>query len=131
MHARTSIGKLGTLPIPESEAFEVGNGEKMPTSKIGCTPRGSCNRMFLRILEGFLEGSLKEVLLRRVLRRHLVRISVGTGVLRRVLRRGAVIEGAEKALRRQKRALSQSTTPFACTLQKIPDVLSRSVNISY
>ena len=36
-----------------------------------------------RFLEGFLEGSLKEVLLRRVLRRHVVRASVGTGVLRR------------------------------------------------
>ena len=36
------------------------------------------------------KGSLKEVLLRRVLRRPLVRISVGTGVLRR----GAIIEGA-------------------------------------
>ena len=48
------------------------------------------------------------MLRRRVLRRHLVRISVGTGVLRRA---------AEKmALRRQKHALSQSTTPFACTL---------------
>ena len=47
-----------------------------------------------RFLEGFLEGSLKEVLLRRVLRRHLVRILVGAGVRRRVLRRGAVIEGA-------------------------------------
>ena len=41
-----------------------------------------------RFLEGLLEGSLKEVLLRRVLSRHLVRISVGTGVLRRVLRMG-------------------------------------------
>ena len=35
--------------------------------KIGRTPRGSCNRT--RLLAGFLEGSLKEVLLRRVLRR--------------------------------------------------------------
>ena len=34
------------------------------------------------------------MLLRRVLRRHLVRISIGTRVLRSVLRRGAVIEGA-------------------------------------
>ena len=34
-------------------------------------------------------------LLRRVLRRHVIRISVGTGVLRRVLRRGGdVIEGS-------------------------------------
>ena len=46
-------------------------------------------------MEGFLEGSLKEVLLIRVLRRHLVRVSVGTGVLRRVLRGGGgVVEGA-------------------------------------
>ena len=36
-----------------------------------------------RFLEGFIEGSLKEEHLGRVLRRHLVRISVGTGVLRR------------------------------------------------
>ena len=69
-----------------------------------------------RFLEGFLEGSLKEVLLRRVLRRRLVRVSLETEVLRRVLRRGSVIEGAERALRRLKHALSQSTTPFACTL---------------
>ena len=59
---------------------------------IGRTPRGSCNRT--RLLDGFLEGSLKEVLLRRVLRRRLVRVSIETEVLRRVLRRGGVIEGA-------------------------------------
>ena len=40
-----------------------------------------------RFLEGFLDGSLKEVLLRRVLRRHPVRVSAGTEVLRRLLRR--------------------------------------------
>ena len=34
------------------------------------------------------------MLLRKVLGRHLVRVSVGAGVLRRVLRRGAVVEGA-------------------------------------
>ena len=39
-----------------------------------------------------LLGLLEEVLLRRVPRRHLVRLSVWTGVLRRVLRRGGVIE---------------------------------------
>ena len=50
-----------------------------------------------------LEGSLKSMLFRRVLRRHLVRISVGEGVLRRVLRKGGVIEGAQKA----------ETSPFA------------------
>ena len=45
---------------------------------VGGTPRGSCNR----------------TLLRRVLRRRLVRVSIETEVLRRVLRRGGVIEGA-------------------------------------
>ena len=34
------------------------------------------------------------MLLRRVLRRRLVRVSIETEVLRRVLRRGVVIEGA-------------------------------------
>ena len=34
------------------------------------------------------------MLLRRVLKRHLVRASVGTGVLGRVLRKRGVIEGA-------------------------------------
>ena len=53
------------------------------------------------------------MLLRRVLRRRLVRVSIQTEVLRRVLRRGCVTEGAQKVLRRQKHALSQSTTPFA------------------
>ena len=48
------------------------------------------------------------MLLRRVLRRHLVRASVGTGVLRRVLRRRGGccrrrLEGAQKA----------ETRPFA------------------
>ena len=43
---------------------------------------------------GFLEGSLKEVLLRRVLRRRLVRVSVERGVLRGVLTRGGIIDGA-------------------------------------
>ena len=51
-----------------------------------------------RFLEGFLEGSLKEVLLGRVPRRRLVRVSVRTGVLRRVLRKGGCyrrhLEGA-------------------------------------
>ena len=54
------------------------------------------------------------MLLRWVLRRHL---EVGTGVLKRVLRRGGCyrrrLEGASK----QKHALSQSTTPFVCTLE--------------
>ena len=44
-----------------------------------------------RFLEGFSEGSLKEVLLRRVLRRHLVRGLIEIEVLRRVLRRGGVL----------------------------------------
>ena len=48
-----------------------------------------------RFLEGFLEGSFKEVLLGRVLRRCLcVRVSIETQVLRRLLRRGGAIEGA-------------------------------------
>ena len=55
---------------------------------VGFTPRGSCSMTQLLDSEGFLEGSLKEVLLRRVLRRHFVRLSVGTEVLRRVLRAG-------------------------------------------
>ena len=38
-------------------------------------------------------------------------------VLGRILRRGSVIEGAEKELRRQKNVVSLSATPFACTLE--------------
>ena len=38
-------------------------------------------REITRLLEGFLEGSLMEVLLGRALRRRLVRVSVGTGVV--------------------------------------------------
>ena len=93
---------------------------------IGRTPRGHATACFL---EGFLEGSLKEVLLRRVLRRRLVRVSVGTGVFRRVLRRGGgvVIEGAQKVLRRQKHAISQSTTPLACTLIQTYHALFREL----
>ena len=49
--------------------------------------------LFLFLLQRFLEGSLKEMLLRR----RLARVSVWTGFLRRVLRRGGVIEGAQKA----------------------------------
>ena len=41
---------------------------------------------------------LKEVVVRRVPRRCLVRVSVGTEVLRRVLRRRCAIEGAQKVL---------------------------------
>ena len=33
-----------------------------------------------------------------------------------------LVEGAWKVLRRQKHALSQSTTPFACTLQSAENV---------
>ena len=40
-----------------------------------------------RVLRRFFTGSASEVPLRRVLRRRLVRVSVETGVLRRVLRR--------------------------------------------
>ena len=60
--------------------------------KLGCTPRGSCNRTLLRrvlrrfsnstcFLEGFLEGACKGFQSR-------------LGVLRRVLRRELFIEGA-------------------------------------
>ena len=56
------------------------------------------------------------MLLRRVLRRRLVGGSIGTEVLRTVLRRERFIEGASKELRRQKHVLSESTTPIACTL---------------
>ena len=56
------------------------------------------------------------MLLRRVLRRRLVRVSVETEVLRRVLRRGGCYRRRlEGAYRRQKHAFSQSTAPFACT----------------
>ena len=64
-------------------------------------PEGRATTCFF---EAFIEGSLKEGLLRRVLRRLLARVSVGTDVLRRVLSRGSVIEGAWKVLRRQKHA---------------------------
>ena len=50
-------------------------------------------------------------------RRVLRRASIETGVLRRVLRSGFVMEGAWKVLRRQKHVLSQSTTPVACALK--------------
>ena len=49
-------------------------------------------------------GSFEAPCLRRVLRRRLVRVSVRTGVLRRVLRRGGVIEGT--------RCLEGRNTPF-------------------
>ena len=45
-------------------------------------------------LEGFIEGSLSLGASYKVLRRRLVRASIETKVLRRVLRRGGVIEGA-------------------------------------
>ena len=62
-------------------------------------------------------GSLKEALLGRVLRRRLVRVPAETEVLRTVLRRRAVIEGAWEKLGREKHALSQSTTPL-CVLSR-------------
>ena len=55
-----------------------------------------------RFLEGFFEGSLKEVLLRRVLRRYLVRVSVRREVLGRVLRRREC----------HRRSLQGRNTPF-------------------
>ena len=45
--------------------------------------------------------------------------SAKTVLLRRVLRRERYIEGAQKVHRRQKHVLSQSTTPFACTLDLV------------
>ena len=87
---------------------------KVASVSLGRTPRGSCNRTLLRrvlrrfsnskyFLEGFLEGALQGLQSRE-------------RFLEGFLEGGGVIEGAWKALRRQKHALSQSTTPFACTL---------------
>ena len=63
---------------------------------IGRTAKGG--HATASFLEGFFEGSLKEVLLRRVLRGLLVRVSIETEVLRRVFRRGGCcrrrLEGA-------------------------------------
>ena len=82
----------------------------------GCTPRGHATTPFLEV---FLEVSLKEVLLRRVLRSRLVRVSVGTEVLRRVHKRRGVGEEEEEEEEEEGR-----NTPFrrvrphppACTL---------------
>ena len=68
----------------------VKNARSTFGGELGRTPRGAT----ARFLEGFLEGSSKEVLLRRVLRRRPVRVSIETEVLRRVLKRRGVIEGA-------------------------------------
>ena len=76
-----------TKLVPVSGNFR----DRIRATIIGRTPRGHTTARFL---EGFLECSLKEVLLRRVLRRRLVRASIETEVLGRVLRRGGVIEGA-------------------------------------
>ena len=80
----------------------------------------SCSRGGHATIEGFLEGSLEEVLLRRVLRGRLVRASVGANGLRGVLGRVVFIEGTWKVLRRQKHALLQRITPSACTLLICP-----------
>ena len=66
---------------------------------LGSHQGGHATTHFLEGL-GFLEGSLKEVLLRMVLRRSLVRVLVGTEVLRRALRQRRHLEGALKAKRR-------------------------------
>ena len=84
--SNTKTKVLGATPERFPEL--IGTHMKDFHLPIGRTPRGSCNHT--RLLEGFLEGSLKEVLLRRVLRRRLVRVSIET----EVLRRGGVIEGA-------------------------------------
>ena len=68
----------------------------------GATPDNS--KCFL---EGFLEGACK--------------VFSKDKVLRRVLRRERFIEDAWKVLKREKHVLSQSTTPFACTLLVAPD----------
>ena len=107
-----------------SECESTGKSGPPPPTTQGCHATA-------RFLEGFLEGSLKDVLLRRVLRRRLGGVSKETEVLRRVLTRGGgVIEGAWKALRRQTHALSQSTTPFACTLLAFSSVFVRNIGIS-
>ena len=62
------------------------NGVVIYYHHIERTPRGSCNRTLLRrVLRRFSQGS---PFLEGFLRRRLVRVSVGAGVLRRVLRRG-------------------------------------------
>ena len=71
-------------------------------------------------LEGFLEGACKGF--------------STDNVLRRVLRRKGFIAGALKVLRRQRHVLSQSTTPFACTLfsQFSPDCSqSQSILVNF
>ena len=59
------------------------------------------------------------MLFRRVLRRRVVRVSTETEGLRRVLRR--------ERFRRQRHVLSQSTTPFACTLLELAEVSLDSI----
>ena len=77
-----SSAAIHFLPAPRT-------GLPCPSGESGAHAKGG--HATARVLEGFVEGSLKEVLLRRVLRRHLVRISTETEVLRRVLRRGGVL----------------------------------------
>ena len=83
--------------------FSLLNGTFSPLSRLRFLPcgfslfrahtKGSCNRTLLRrVLRRFFKRS---AFLEGGSRRHFVRISVGTRVLRRVLRRGGgVIEGA-------------------------------------
>ena len=93
---KTEVCKTEVWPDPRKILQENPrqNPEKLETTQsliLGCTPRGSCNNTLLRRV---LRRFFKEVLLRRALRRRLVRISAGTEVLRRVLRRERFIEGA-------------------------------------
>ena len=81
--------------------------EKLLCSPFGCTPRVSCNNTLLRrVLRRFFKGSAS---LSRVPRRRLVRVSVRTGVLRRVLRRGGC---HRRRLEGRNHVLSQSTNPL-------------------
>ena len=68
--------------------------------EVGCTPRGSRNCTPLR----------------RVLRRHFVRVSPGTEVLRRVLRRESIIGGAQKVLFRSRKTPFRRVPPPLCAL---------------
>ena len=70
-------------------------------------------------LEGFLEGACKG-------------FQQGQGFLEGFLEGGVFhrrrLEGAQKVLRRQKHVLSQSTTPFACTLTQTSRAYQRHYN---
>ena len=77
---------LGRPHKGPAERGHIKKHQKVSNRIYRARTKGSCNHT--RLLEGFLEGSSKEVLLRRVLRRRLVWVSVGREILRRALRRG-------------------------------------------